>query len=137
MKEKISNLLEKIREHKKKLCLAVGLAALIGVTAVKDNVHFGSVNIRDPQENHYSWGIGPATQVEGEGKCNIYTFGLLAFNNVKENSKIEGNQRAYGLIAGVNVVGNNSSITGEQGAYGLIGGVNVAGNNSSITGKQD
>ena len=49
-----------------------GLAGLIALTSIKDNVHFGSVALNNPQENHYVWGILPETEIGGgkfKGKC--------------------------------------------------------------------
>jgi len=51
--------------------------ALVTITAIKDNVQFGSITLMNPQKNQYTWGIIPTINIEGKSKGNIYTFGLL------------------------------------------------------------
>ncbi len=133
----VDKFVKKIIGNKVKTILAVGLASLIGITALKDNVHFGSTNIYNQIKNHYVWGVIPNTKVQGQGNGSIYTFGLLTgLNDVRDNSTITGNQGAYSLLAGINDIGDNSTITGNQGAYSLLAGINDIGDNSTITGNQ-
>ncbi|MEK6823933.1 MAG: hypothetical protein AABY06_02755 [Nanoarchaeota archaeon] len=136
LKDKIKNTLNWIKENPKKSILGIGLTALVATTALKDNVHFGSVQLDNPQKNQYAWGLFPTTTLAGENaKGNIYTFGLVVGeNHIGENSKITGNMNAYGLMAGANNLNENSQITGNMNAYGLLIGRNVLGNNSQITG---
>jgi hypothetical protein len=142
IKEKLKNLAKKVSEHRVKFVVGLGLAGLVAVTSLKDNVHFGAVRLHNPQENHYAWGIWPTIGIEGKKdenvKGNFYSIGLFAGgNNVGENSTITGNMKAYGLIAGENNVGENSTITGNMKAYSLFAGKNFVGENSTITGKID
>ena len=81
---KIKNIGNWIKENPKKMIAGAGLAGLIAITSIKDNVHFGSVALNNPQENHYVWGIIPTTTLAGENsRGNIYTFGLLLRNILK------------------------------------------------------
>ena len=133
---KIKNIGNWIKENPKKMIAGAGLAGLIALTSIKDNVHFGSVALNNPQENHYVWGILPETEIGGENsKGNVYTIGLLAGGNIlKENSQLTGNMNAYSLLIGRNVLGNNSQITGNMNAYSLFFGENILKKNSQITG---
>ncbi len=139
LKDKIKTLGNWIKENPKKSILGIGLAGLIATTALKDNVHFGSVTLNNPQENHYVWGILPTTKIQGvNSKGNIYTLGLVGGGNpLGDNSQITGDMNAYGLFVGKNELGDNSQITGNMNAYGLIGGVNELGDNSQITGNMN
>ena len=136
MKNLINKTLNWIKENKKKTILGVGLTALLTTTALKDNVHFESVQINNPQENHYVWGIIPTTTITGkDGKGKIRTFGLIyGASELENDSELKGDAKGYGLIFGRGRVGNNSNITGDAKGYGLIGGGGDVGNNSNITG---
>ena len=133
---KIKNIGNWIKENPKKMIAGAGLAGLIALTSIKDNVHFGSVELNNPQENQYVWGLFPETEINGENsRGNIYTFGLFAGRNeLRNNSQITGNMNVYGLFAGLNELRNNSQITGNMNAYGLFAGENDLENNSQITG---
>ena len=112
--------LKKLKENPKKSIAAIGLAALVATTAIKDNVHFGSVTLHNPQENHYTWGLMPTTTIKGDAKGNFYTIGLIVgANAVGDDSSITGNMSGYGLIFGGNEVGENFSITGDLSSKGI------------------
>ena len=97
-------------------------------------VPLGSLNLRNPQENQYVWGVIPIVNLEGKVKGSIYNFGLMTFNYLIDNSKITGNMRSYGLIFGINDLGDNSKITGNMESYGLWNGGNKVHENSEIRG---
>ena len=122
IKNKIKDLANKVLERPIKSAITLGLAGLVAVTALKDNVHFGSVNIYNVQGNHYVWGIFPETKIRGkEAKGNIYTFGLIAGRNVvSDSTNYEGNLNFYSLIFGGNKLGNNVLITGDINSFGII-----------------
>src|SRR3989344_8703747 len=153
-KDKIKGFAKKLAEKPVRNITALGLAGLITLTAVKDNVHFGSVTLHNPQENHYVWGLAPTTTIkEGSKNTNgnfysagiIYgknktennvevndmkAYGLFGENNVGDNSKVN-NMKLYGLIGGENNVGDNSKVNNMK-LYGLIGGENNVGDNSKV-----
>jgi len=140
IKQKLKNLVSIVSRHKLASAVVVGLAGLVAVTSLKDNVHFGAVRLHNPQGNHYAWGILPTIGIEGEKDENVkgdfYSIGLIGgANNVEPNSTIIGNIGAYGLIGGANNFGLNSKITGNMGAYGLLVGVNNVEPNSTIIGN--
>lgn len=134
LKDKLKKTLNWIKENPTKSVLGIGLSALVATTSLKDNVHFGSVTLNNPQENQYVWGIWSETTIIGRNaKGNIHTIGLiLGQNNFENNSKITGNMNAYGFIGGNRVFGE---ITGNMNAYGLIAGGNLLRENSKITGN--
>lgn len=128
-------LLEKIKNNPKKTIAVIGLAGLIAITTAKDNVHFNSITLDSPQENHYTFGILPTTEIRGDAKGNFYTIGLIVGENlIRENSSIVGDMSVYGLIVGVNSVEENSSIVGDMYSHGLVMGLNLIKENSSIVG---
>ncbi len=137
LKDKIKNFGNWIKENPKKSVLGIGLAGLIATTALKDNVHFGSVALNNPQENQYVLGILPTTEIHGKNsKGNIYTFSLIGGKNaLKSNSQITGNMNTHSLVAGINILKSNSQITGNMNAYGLVVGENILGDNSKTTGN--
>ena len=106
-------IIEKLKNHSKKAIVTLGLVGLVATVAIKDNVHFGSVTLHDPQENHYAIGLIPTINIKGEAN---------------------GNMRSYGLIMGNNSLGDGSSLTGDMSAYGLVIGDNSLGDGSSLTG---
>ena len=126
---KIKNIGNWIKENPKKMIAGAGLAGLIALTSIKDNVHFGSVELNNPQENQYVWGLFPETEINGENsRGNIYTFGLLVGrNDLENNSQITGNMNAYGLVAGGNILKKNSQITGNISNKGFLVKNSVAG----------
>jgi len=135
---KIKNLIQKIKEYPVRASVIGSLAVLTAVTAIKDNVYFvplGSLNLRNPQENQYVWGVIPRVYLEGKAKGSIHNFGLMTLNYLIDNSKITGNMESYGLIIGINDLGKNSEMTGNMRSYGLIFGINDLGDNSKITGN--
>ena len=138
IRESLSNLGNKIKKHAVKGVVAGGLLALIGTTALKDNVHFGSVRIRNHQENQYVWGVWPIVKTCGDDQNgNIYTFGLIAAGNeLEKNSTFNGNQGTYGLVGGENFIESGSTMNGNQGTYGLVGGFNHVEENSTFNGNQ-
>jgi len=71
--EKLKGLFKKIYKHKIKTCLIVGMMGLAALTISKDNVHFGSVTLHNPQGNHYVWGLIPVTRIAGNAKGNFRT----------------------------------------------------------------
>ncbi|MEK6757919.1 MAG: hypothetical protein AABX88_02210 [Nanoarchaeota archaeon] len=132
IKENIKGLAKKLAEHPIKSMIGLSLAGLMTITAVKDNVHFGSTTFHNPQENHYAWGFAPTTMIKGNAKGNFYNFGLIAGENkTGDNTEINGGLSAYGLIIGGNNVGNNSDVK-DMSAYGLLAGGNNVGNNSKV-----
>ena len=134
-KEKLKGLAKKILERPIRNIVALGLAGLITITAAKDNVHFGSTTLHNPKENQYIWGIFPMTEIKGDAKGNIYTFGLIyGANAVDKNRNVEGSIWANGLLVGGNEVGDNSKINEGMYANGLLVGRNEAGDNSVISG---
>ncbi len=136
LKDKLKNTWNWIKENPKKVLLGAGLIALTATTALKDNVHFGSVTLNNPQENHYVFGIHQKTEIQGKNsKGNIYTLGLVGINELRGNSQITGNMSAYGLMFAGNFLGYHSQITGNMSAYGSIIGENFLGYHSQITGN--
>ena len=132
-KEKLKGLAKKILERPIRNIVALGLAGLITITAAKDNVHFGSTTLHNPKENQYIWGIFPMTEIKGDAKGNIYTFGLIyGANAVDKNRNVEGSIWANGLLVGGNEVGDNSKINEGMYANGLLVGGNEVGDNSKI-----
>ena len=136
IKQRLKNLAHKINNHKVKYIAGIGLAGLVAITSLKDNVHFGAVNLNNPQENHYAWGLWPTIGISGKDiKGNFYSLGLLAgSNNLDANSTITGDMKAYGLLFGANNF-DDSTITGDMKAYGLLVGWNIAEGNCKITGN--
>ena len=117
----MKGLISKITKNSRKSILAVGLATLVATTAIKDNVHFGSVTLNNPQESHYTWGLFPTTEVVGDAKGNFYTFGLLyGKNKFGQNSEIIGNASAYGIFIGRNDFGDAAKITGNLTNKGIV-----------------
>jgi len=115
--------------------LAGGLATLVATTAIKDNVHFGSVTLYNSQESHYTLGLFPITKVVGDAKGDFYNLGLIGgANEFGDNSTLNGNASAYGIIGGANEFGDNSTLNGNASAYGIIGGFNEFGDNSTLNG---
>lgn len=140
IKEKIKGIGAKILEYPKTSALALGLAGLITITAVKDNVHFGSTTLHNPQENHYTYGLMPTTIISeiktGENnesiKGKFYTFGLFGgHNKIKKGVKTDAKLFAYGLIGGGNDIQDNSKVN-NMSAYGLILCENFLGDNSKV-----
>src|SRR3989344_3885183 len=152
-KDKIKGFAKKLAEKPVRNITALGLAGLITLTAVKDNVHFGSVTLHNPQENHYVWGLAPTTTIKEGSKNtngNFYSAGIIygknkTENNVEvndmkayglfsgENNVEVNNMKAYGLFSGENNVGNNSKVN-DMKAYGLLGENNDEGNNMKAYG---
>lgn len=98
---------------------ALALTGLVAITSAKDNVHFGSVTLHNPQENHYVWGFLPTTEIKGKATGNFRTYGLLfGQNELGKNSQVTGNMSLYTLVGG-NTLGDNSSITGNIISKGL------------------
>jgi len=124
-----------VKEKPIKSMSVLGLAGLIAVTSLKDNVHFGSVDLYNPQENNYTWGIFPTTHIHGDSsKGNIYTVGIITGINKLENGiKHKGDVSGYGLIA-AQIFGDSSAIEGDASAYGLIAAENWFENGCKITG---
>jgi len=118
MKDKIKTLVDKVLKKPIKSALTLGLAGLVTLTALKDNVHFGSVHLYNPQGNHYVWGLIPDAVIIGkETKGDIYTIGILITNRV-HSDKHEGNLNAYGLLSG-NFLKNGTIFTGDINTYGI------------------
>ena len=138
--KKLKDIFESIKKvianNKIKSLGLAGLTALVLTTGIKDNVHFGTTILNNPQENHYVWGVFPKTVIKGdEVKGNFRTYGVIyGRNNVKDSSKVEGEIDAYGLLFGTNDVGNSSEVEGGMGAYSLILGENGIGNSSKVEG---
>ena len=150
-------MLENLRKHPIRTITTLAGIGLIALTLAKDNVHFGSVRLNNPKENHYTWGLAPSVKVKGKAKGNLHTFGLLgAGNTLGNDSTMTGNMRVYGLIGTMNTLENdstitgniraqslflpmnnleNSTITGDMNVYGLIMSGNTLGRNSTITGN--
>ena len=123
-----------IDNPKKTRMAALGLVALIGTTVLKDNVHFGSVEIHNPTRNHYTWGLFPKTTVKGsEAKGDIYTIGLYSINKFVE-VKHEGNSSAFGIVGGENIYERNTIHIGNSTSAGIVGGENTHKQNSVQTG---
>ena len=122
LKEKLKNLAEIINKHKVKSIVVLGLAGLVAVISLKDNVHFGAVRLHSPQRNHYALGVWPTIAITGEDvKGNFYSIGLLVGKDIAEpNSTITGDMKAYGLFGGKNSVGDNSTITGDIASRGCF-----------------
>ena len=124
-KDKIKGFAKKLAEKPVRNITALGLAGLITLTAVKDNVHFGSVTLHNPQENHYVWGLAPTTTIKEGSKNtngNFYSAGIIYGKNKTENNVEVNDMKAYGLF-GENNVGDNSKVNNMK-LYGLIGGEN-------------
>ena len=136
MTEKQSNgVLSWIKSHKIRSALCAGLLGLITTTALKDNVHFGSAKIYNPQENHYSWGLFPKLTFEGKNcQGNASAWGLAILSELEDDSSINGKMSSYGLFGGISRVGDNSTITGDMSSYGLVVGSSEVGDKSTITG---
>ena len=135
MGKKIKNYIKKNAGKLVAIVLASTLVA--GTTVLKDNVHFGSVVLKNPKGDHYIWGTAPKMTIRGENfKGNLYAYGLLVGENKLEgNINFEGNLYAYGLFAGKNHVGGNSNLKGNMFAGGLIAGENSLENNSHLEGN--
>ncbi|MBI2045323.1 hypothetical protein HYT23_04665 [Candidatus Pacearchaeota archaeon] len=134
MAKTLRNIIEWLKERPVKTALTLGLAGLVSVTALKDNVHFGSVNINNPQENHYTWGLAPITTITEATNpdVNLRTFGIIfAMNHAGENSEVRDMSAYGGLLFGGNKAGDSSRVN-DMSAYGLIFGVNDAGEGSMI-----
>jgi len=146
-RSKVEGLARKLISNPVKTAVIGGLIGLSALTLAKDNVHFGSVTLNNPQGNQYVWGVWPITKIKGDLKGNLYSGGLIG-GNVVENNSQAGNLSAYFLI-GANTVGDNSqaenlssycgvggnkvennSQAGDFSEYGLLGGTNKIGNNS-------
>ena len=128
-------IIEKLKNHSKKAIVTLGLVGLVATVAIKDNVHFGSVTLHDPQENHYAIGLIPTINIKGEANGNMRSYGLIMGNNsLGDGSSLTGDMSAYGLFGGNNSLGDGSSLTGDMSAYGLFGGNNSLGDGSSLTG---
>jgi len=133
---KSSGLVRFVKDKPVRKLVGLGLAGLVAVTALKDNVHFGSVVLHNPQENHYVWGLVPFVNIEGtETRGDIYNFGIVSKNELRQKSEHDGDLGAYGLVGGVNEVGEGSRVTGNLGTYGLVGGGNNFGEGSKVTGN--
>ena len=134
-KDKIKGFAKKLAEKPVRNITALGLAGLITLTAVKDNVHFGSVTLHNPQENHYVWGLAPTTTIKEGSKNtngNFYSAGIIYGKNKTENNVEVNDMKAYGLF-GENNVGDNSKVNNMK-LYGLIGGISNVGDNTEING---
>ena len=138
---------------------SLGLAGLVAVTALKDNVHFGSLTLYNPKESHYVWGALPFVGIEGQDTCgDIYNLGIVSLTEVRSVSNHKGNLNSYGLIGGlrvgdgckikgnissyeglvsVNGFGDNVRVEGNISAYGLVMGVNDFKNNTRIKGDMN
>lgn len=116
IKEKIKGLAKKLAEKPVRNIAALGFAGLVTITAVKDNVHFGSVTLHNPQENHYVWGLMPTITIKKGSKNtkgNLYNAGIIyGKNKIEDNAEIN-NMKAYGLGGGANDVGDNTEIKGD------------------------
>ena len=118
--------------RKTAVTLALG-TVLTTTTILKDNVHFGSVILNNPQKNQYVWGLLPSVKLRGKTDINLYSFGLFgAVNTVKDNSQVN-NMMAYGLIVS-NSVEDNSQVNNMR-AYVLVSGDNELWNHSRIIGN--
>ena len=124
IKSKLTGLAKKVITYPIKTVCALGLAGLVAVTALKDNVHFGSIKIHDPQENHYVWGIASLIEIEGKNsRGNFYNIGLIGSGiKLKKDSTFQGNMNSYGLVVGYNEMENNSTITGNMISKGFVAG---------------
>ncbi|MEK6934698.1 MAG: hypothetical protein AABW46_02360 [Nanoarchaeota archaeon] len=111
IKKTLTSIVKKVIRKPIRNSLLTGLAALVLTTAVRDNVHFGSIRLNNTQENHYIWGIFPTTEIYGNANGSIRTYGLFgAINSLGNTSTINGNVSGYGLIATRNELGDNSTI---------------------------
>src|SRR3989344_5446996 len=137
MTKTIDRIKRYVKEKPIRKVLGLGLAGLVTLTALKDNVNFavGSLNLHNPQKNQYTWGLVPSVNIEGENaKANIYTWGIFPINTIRNNSKLDGNMNAYGLIIGGNKFDVSSSVNNMD-AYGLIAGDNGVGEGTQPTGE--
>ena len=125
-----------INTTKNKVIAGAALLGSIALTEIKDNVHMGYVTIHNPQKNHYVIGLYPRANVEGDGKGNVTTIGLVTRNNINENSSLKGNQNSYSLINSSNKLGKNSALIGNQNAYSLLRSKNKIGEKTYFEGQQ-
>ncbi len=121
-------------------------AGLIGLTSLKENVHFGliaPVELQNPTGTHYIWGPISIAVIKGNGEpveANIRNYGLLAgINHFEEGITLRGNSTAAGLFLGLNDYTKSQKIEGDSTVVGLAGAVNnytaagtVSGNSSAI-----
>ena len=121
IKQTLEKLVKGVLKRPIRILAVAGLVGLSGLTIAKDNLHFGSMTLNNPQENHYVWGIAPKISVNGKAEGDMRAYGLGGGGNfVGDNSTLIGDMRAYGLIGGNNSVGDNSTLTGDIRAYSLI-----------------
>ncbi|MDD3174973.1 MAG: hypothetical protein PHU51_00680 [Candidatus Nanoarchaeia archaeon] len=105
------------------------LATLIGVTMLKDNVHFGSVDLNNIHgENHYVFGVLPITEARGSG--NIYSFGLIA--PITELDDYVGNSVSIGLLGAVSSVDGKTN--GNVSSMALLGTLSYFKENAKFNG---
>jgi hypothetical protein len=113
-----------------------GLALLTAVTCLKDNVHFGSTQIRgNVSKNQYAWGLYPNLRVYGkEVKGNLYSIGLIGGRVAIKNTNAvhEGNSFASGVLFGVNANAAGSLHVGDSRAYSVGYAINAAENSRHI-----
>lgn len=113
----------------------VGIAglALLGTVAMKDNVHFGSTTINNPQGTHYVIGFMPTTILTGNGEGNVLTAGVLGAMADVNTQQYNGDVSTYGFHA-VNLL-RGANFDGNVGAYGGRFGWNALEKNSAFNGS--
>ncbi len=100
--QRLEDIIETVRMNLGKGLFTAGLLTAIGITALKDNVHFtaGYIHFKDPKKTQYVWGILPFVYVDGAGKnADIVSLGLLgSYVGIEDNSTV---RNVYSLGTGV------------------------------------
>jgi hypothetical protein len=128
-------MIEDVFTQLRRALTGISLAGLVLTTVLRDNVHFGSTVLNNPTGNQYVWGLFPSTEVYGESKGNIRTFGLTAGNTFGSNSTHKGNVSAIGLIGAGNVIGEGSKFYGNLNVSGIVASYNFISKKSEINGN--
>jgi hypothetical protein len=127
----------------KKIGLGLGglaFLALTATTSLKDNVHFGSTEIRNPKKNQYVWSLFfPKLTIRGENaEGDFYSIGLLGSEiNFPEGVNHTGNSNSTSLFASLNTYEENSTHTGNSNSTSLLVSLNTYEENSTHTGNSN
>ncbi|MCD6464190.1 hypothetical protein J7L02_01555 [Candidatus Woesearchaeota archaeon] len=123
--QRLEDIIETVRMNLGKGLFTAGLLTAIGITALKDNVHFtaGYIHFKDPKKTQYVWGILPFVYVDGAGKnADIVSLGLLgSYVEIKDNSTLKNADIvSLGLLGSYVGIEDNSTV---KNVYSLGTGV--------------
>jgi len=132
----MTNLINKIKSNPKTSVLGLGLGALIATVSLNDNLHLGSVDLKDVSENQYIVGIWSGNDFSGKINADINSYGLLySSNNFAKGTKINGNINSVGGIIGKNFYAENIKLNGNSKAKSLLFSSNNFWENAVVNGN--